>query len=113
MVDEHRLRVKCPGLCHVRCWKHHYRIGTSVANACRYKILLPAEQQAHVDKGRLEGQAALSATEELLRQFKVPLGQYEMGRTKVFFRPGESLACHWALCLLYYMGCMLNFCLIL
>ncbi|WIA33590.1 hypothetical protein OEZ86_006714 [Tetradesmus obliquus] len=51
----------------------------------RYKILLPREQQGMVLHNDGETRAAVV---QLLAVFKVPPGQYEMGRTKVFFKPG-------------------------
>jgi myosin-5 len=52
----------------------------------RYKILLPREQQGMVLHNDAETRAAVV---QLLAAFRVPPGQYEMGRTKVFFKPGE------------------------
>lgn len=52
----------------------------------RYRILLPREQQDIVQSSKAETRAAVL---RLLGVFKVPPGQYEMGRTKVFFKPGE------------------------
>jgi myosin heavy subunit len=54
----------------------------------RYKILLPREQQDIVLASEQQTRAAVL---QLLAVFKVPDGQYEMGRTKVFFKPG---GCH-------------------
>lgn len=51
----------------------------------RYKILLPREQQDIVLASEEQTRAAVK---QLLAVFKVPDGQYEMGRTKVFFKPG-------------------------
>jgi myosin-5 len=51
----------------------------------RYKILLPREQQGMVLHNDAETRAAVV---QLLAAFRVPPGQYEMGRTKVFFKPG-------------------------
>ena len=51
----------------------------------RYKILLPREQQDIVLASEQQTRAAVL---QLLAVFKVPDGQYEMGRTKVFFKPG-------------------------
>ena len=64
-------------LLHVLC-----RHGDFVA---RYKILLPREQQDIVLASEKQTRAAVL---HLLSVFKVPEGQYEMGRTKVFFKPG-------------------------
>jgi myosin-5 len=54
----------------------------------RYKILLPREQQGMVLHNDAETRAAVV---QLLAAFRVPSGQYEMGRTKVFFKPGALL----------------------
>jgi hypothetical protein len=54
----------------------------------RYKILLPHDQQGKVLSGGSQAQAAVL---NLLTIFKVPQGQFEMGRTKVFFKPGTAL----------------------
>lgn len=54
----------------------------------RYKILLPREQQDIVLASEQQTRAAVL---HLLSVFKVPDGQYEMGRTKVFFKPGGWL----------------------
>jgi hypothetical protein len=51
----------------------------------RYKILLPREQQDMVLASEQQTRAAVV---QLLAVFKVPPGQYEMGRSKVFFKPG-------------------------
>lgn len=51
----------------------------------RYKILLPPEQQGLTLRTDADTRAAV---QQLLAVFKVPPGQYEMGRTKVFFKPG-------------------------
>jgi myosin heavy subunit len=51
----------------------------------RYKILLPSEQQDMVLASEQQTRAAVL---QLLAVFKVPPGQYEMGRSKVFFKPG-------------------------
>lgn len=51
----------------------------------RYKILLPAQQQDIVLASEAQTRAAVL---QLLAVFKVAEGQYEMGRTKVFFKPG-------------------------
>ncbi len=51
----------------------------------RYKVLLPPEQQS---AAVLEGRGVLGAVQQLLAAFRVQEGQYEMGRTKIFFRPG-------------------------
>jgi len=51
----------------------------------RYKILLPPDKQDIVLSNE---QQTRSAVQQLLAVFKVPEGQYEMGRTKVFFKPG-------------------------
>jgi hypothetical protein len=55
----------------------------------RYKILLPREQQ---DMVLASEEQTRSAVKQLLAVFKVKDGQYEMGRTKVFFKPGETNA---------------------
>lgn len=51
----------------------------------RYKILLPREQQGIVLASE---EQTRDAVKQLLAVFKVPEGQCEMGRTKVFFKPG-------------------------
>eukprot|EP00775_Hariotina_reticulata_P008956 gene8956-9132_t len=51
----------------------------------RYKILLPHDQQDQVMSGASQARAAVL---NLLTIFKVPPGQFEMGKTKVFFKPG-------------------------
>eukprot|EP00878_Enallax_costatus_P022226 GHUV01023569.1.p1 GENE.GHUV01023569.1~~GHUV01023569.1.p1 ORF type:complete len:1540 (+),score=641.95 GHUV01023569.1:53-4672(+) len=51
----------------------------------RYQILLPREQQDMVLSNEV---GTRSAVQQLLGVFKVPPGQYEMGKTKVFFKPG-------------------------
>lgn len=56
----------------------------------RYKILLPREQQDIVLASEEQTRAAVK---QLLAVFKVPEGQYEMGRTKVFFKPGVWGGC--------------------
>lgn len=56
----------------------------------RYKILLPREQQ---DMVLASEEQTRSAVKQLLAVFKVKEGQYEMGRTKVFFKPGEIETC--------------------
>lgn len=53
----------------------------------RYKILLPPEQQDMVLASPDEMRAAVL---RLLAVFKVTEGQYEMGKTKVFFKPGDD-----------------------
>jgi myosin heavy subunit len=53
----------------------------------RYKILLPPEQQ---DMAVASEDQIRAAVLQLLAVFKVPEGQFEMGRTKVFFKPGAA-----------------------
>lgn len=68
----------------------------------RYKILLPKEQQAAMGSAAAGAGADVQrAVLDLLGVFKVPPGQYEMGRSKVFFRPGERAGrCACGACLL-------------
>lgn len=61
----------------------------------RYKILLPPPQQNISLHSQAEIRAAVL---QLLGVFRVPQGQFEMGRTKVFFKPGGaagSRGCQW------------------
>eukprot|EP00879_Flechtneria_rotunda_P012719 GHRR01013282.1.p1 GENE.GHRR01013282.1~~GHRR01013282.1.p1 ORF type:complete len:1481 (+),score=699.13 GHRR01013282.1:1396-5838(+) len=51
----------------------------------RYKILLPPLEQGMALKSAADAKAAVL---KLLSVFKVAHGQFEMGRTKVFFKPG-------------------------
>lgn len=53
----------------------------------RYKIMLPRQQQNLALHNEAEARAAVL---HLLTAFKVPQGQFEMGRSKVFFKPGKS-----------------------
>jgi hypothetical protein len=56
----------------------------------RYKILLPVEQQEVVARDAAGTRQGVRA---LLAAFRVPQGQFEMGHTKVFFRPGALMVC--------------------
>ena len=77
----------CPGCFDLLLYRH----GDFVS---RYKILLPPEKQDIVLSNEAQTRAAVL---QLLGVFKVPEGQFEMGRTKVFFKPGEAslLDCLW------------------
>jgi myosin-5 len=52
----------------------------------RYRKILPEEQQSVLDVGG--GRGVREAVSALLAAFGVKPGQYEIGHTKVFFRPG-------------------------
>lgn len=66
----------------------------------RYKIMLPCDQQNLALHNEAEARAAVM---QLLSVFKVPQGQYEMGKTKVFFKPGKSSAWESTAAVVYYM----------
>lgn len=52
----------------------------------RYRVMLPRAQQAALAIGG--GRGVREAIVTLLDAFGVKKGQYEIGHTKVFFRPG-------------------------
>jgi myosin-5 len=53
----------------------------------RYRVMLPKSRLAVLGSGG--GRGVREAIVELLDSFGVKKGQYEIGHTKVFFRPGE------------------------
>ncbi|GBF94946.1 myosin-2 heavy chain [Raphidocelis subcapitata] len=54
----------------------------------RYRVMLPKEQQAALDMDG--GRGVREAVKALLDAFGVKEGQYEIGHTKVFFRPAPA-----------------------